>query len=254
MTLDFRTVPREAVLHAIESYPHEACGVMVAGVYYPCRNDSQDPTCHFKVNAEDYSAALDHGDLQAVIHSHCDYPAKPSEADAQGCLESDVPWCIVRIDKGAYRKHAWYQPSEFSDLPLLGRTFYHGIHDCLTIILDYYKRELGIDLGQFEREDGWWDQGKDYYRELLPLAGFRKIDPAVDGYKTGDVVLMQIRAPVPNHAGIFLEDGNLTSETCADVAPCVILHHMHGQLSRRDVYGGYYLEKTVSVWRHGPSS
>ena len=251
--IDKLSLPKGAVLHAVECYPQEACGLMVEGVYYPCRNDATNPEDHFVVNAEDYSAALEHGPLQAVIHSHCDYPAKPSEADMQGCIESEVPWAIIRIDKGAYRTHKWYEHTEFQEAPLIGRAFYHGVHDCLSIILDFYKRELGIDLGKFDREDGWWNEGKDYYRELLPKAGFSRIDPDIDGLKNGDVILMQIRAPVPNHAAVFLESGNLASETCANPVPCVILHHAYGQLSRRDVYGGYYLEKTVSVWRHGRS-
>lgn len=252
--IDTRTVPKEAIQHANACYPNESCGLLIAGVYYPCRNDAKNPKEHFIVNSEDYANALENGDLEAVIHSHCDYPAKPSDADKQGCLESDVPWGIISVSDKGYKAHAWFRPEDFSDAPLVGRAFYHGVHDCLAVILDYYKRELGIDLGSFDREDNWWNEGKDLYRELLPRSGFRKINPSVDGHKTGDVVLMQIRSPVPNHAGVFLEDGKLGSETCVDTVPCVILHHMYGQLSRRDVYGGYYLEKTVSVWRYDPSN
>ena len=251
---DFRTIPREAILHATESYPDESCGVVVDGKYYRCRNDATNSTDHFVVNAEDYSNALENGELQAVIHSHCDYPAKASEADVQGCLESDVPWGIISVSSTGYKAHAWFKPEDFDRTPLIGRSFFHGVHDCLSIILDYYKREKGIDLGIYDREDNWWNEGKDHYRELLPKAGFRRIDPSVEGYQNGDVILMQMRSPVPNHAAIFLEDGKLVSETCASIVPCVILHHMYGQLSRRDVYGGYYLEKTVSVWRYGPSN
>lgn len=252
MTLDMRTVPVEAVRQAISEYPNEMCGVVVGGEYIPCRNISDNPTFHFVVHNDDYQAALVKGPVEAVIHSHCDHTSAPSEADLQGCAESDVPWAILEVRAGKYIGHRWIEPDKWQ-APLLNRPFYHGVHDCLSIILDYYSREMGIDLGQFDREDDWWNNGKDYYRELLPKAGFSKIDPEVDGYRSGDVILMQIRSPVPNHAAIFLEDGKLLSETCANPAPCVILHHMYGQLSRRDVYGGYYLEKTVSVWRYGSS-
>lgn len=257
--IDMRTINISAVRHAVEEYPRESCGLIVDGKYVRCRNDApgrdinelNNNENHFVLNMQDYQAALEQGEVQAVIHSHCDWPSKASEADLVMCKESDVPWGIIEIRNGQYAGHSWYTPESIVDLPLLNRRFYHGVHDCLSIVLDYYKRERGIDLGHFDREDDWWNQGKDYYRELLPKAGFVKIDPVADGYRTGDVVLMQIRSPVPNHAGIFLEDGTLLSETCAHPAPCVILHHMYGQLSRRDVYGGYYLEKTVSVWRYG---
>lgn len=249
--IDKRTVPAGVPLHAVAEYPKEACGVVVAGVYIPCRNSAENPNDSFVIHPEDYDIALQKGDIEAVVHSHCDYPRHPSDADMQSCIESDVPWLIVEIRNGAFVGHTWYEPAEFTDLPMLGRPFRHGVHDCLSIILDFYKREMGVDLGQFHREDNWWNEGKDYYRELLPKAGFRRVYPDTNGYRNGDVILMQIRSPVPNHAGIFLETGKLRSETCANPAPCVILHHMYGQLSRRDVYGGYYLEKTVSVWRYG---
>lgn len=254
-----RDMPVAAIRHAIEAYPNESCGLIVNGTYIKCRNDAptkdenrtNNSENHFILNREDYAAALELGDIEAVIHSHSDWPSKASEADLQMCLESDVPWGIIEVHGAKYIGHSWYDPREIGEFPLLNRPFYHGVHDCLSIILDFYKREMGIDLGTYDREDGWWDAGKDYYRELLPKAGFERIDPEVDGYKNGDVILMQIRSPVPNHAAIFLEHGNLRSETCANPTPCVILHHMYGQLSRRDVYGGYYLGKTVSVWRHG---
>jgi cell wall-associated NlpC family hydrolase len=50
---------------------------------------------------------------------------------------------------------------------------------------------------------------------------------------------MQIRARngVPNHAGIYLGDG-------------LMLHHLYGRLSSRDLYGGWYLESTRAVLRY----
>ena len=53
----------------------------------------------------------------------------------------------------------------------------------------------------------------------------------------GDLFLMQLESPVPNHAGIYLGDG-------------VVLHHVQGRLSSRDVYGGYYQKVTAKVLKH----
>jgi len=109
-----------------------------------------------------------------------------------------------------------------------------------------YRREMGIDIGDYEREDGWWDKGGNLYLENLPAAGFEK----VSNLQHGDLVLMQIRSPVPNHAAIFLADGVLKTEPEHYPALGSILHHLYNRDSKRDVYGGYWSEATVSIWRH----
>ncbi|WGK60497.1 C40 family peptidase [Halopseudomonas sp. SMJS2] len=238
-------LPVEALRHAEKEYPRECCGLLVAGKYRPCRNIAGTPGQHFVIDPADYKAAMRQGEIQAVVHSHPDYPAMASEADRLGCEESGLPWAIIPVTVGVADEPAWISPMG-ADALLIGREFIHGVHDCLAIILDYYRRELGIDLGTYDREDGWWDAGKDYYRELLPKAGFRQVSEP----RQGDVILMQIRSPVPNHAGIYLEDGTLQSEPEHYPAPQSILHHLYGRDSRRDPYGGYWLEKTVSIWRH----
>ena len=238
-------LPIEALRHAEQEYPRECCGLVVGGLYRPCRNIAETPDQHFVLDPADYKAAMRQGEIQAVVHSHPDYPAVSSEADRLGCEESGLPWAIIPVAAGVADEPAWIFPVG-ADAPLIGREFIHGVHDCLSIVLDFYQRELGVDLGVYEREDGWWDAGKDYYRDLLPKAGFRQ----VNDLRQSDVVLMQIRAPVPNHAGIYLETGVLQTEPEHYPAPQSILHHFYGRDSRRDPYGGYWLEKTVSIWRH----
>lgn len=238
-------LPNEALQHAEKEYPRESCGLIVNGRYWPCRNIAASQGEHFIIDPSDYKAALRSGDVEAVIHSHPDWPAAASITDRVACEESGVPWAIIPVEQGKAGEHVWIKPEGWQ-APLIGREFVHGVHDCLTIILDFYQREFGIDLGRYEREDGWWDQGKDYYRELLPKAGFEPVDTL----RHGDVVLMQIRSPVPNHAGIYLESGILESEPEHYPAPQSILHHLYDQSSKRDPYGGYWVDTTVGIWRH----
>lgn len=47
-----------------------------------------------------------------------------------------------------------------------------------------------------------------------------------DALKASDVVIMQIQADVPNHAGVLLDNG-------------MLLHHLYGQLSRVTPYSDY---------------
>jgi len=48
---------------------------------------------------------------------------------------------------------------------------------------------------------------------------------------------VQSKNGVPNHAGVYLGDG-------------IMLHHLYGRLSSRDVYGGYWREVTRLTLRH----
>lgn len=236
--------------HAEECYPEESCGFLIRvgdkESYYPCKNESVEPEEHFRIGARQWIAAEAVGQILAVVHSHPDWTAKPSEADLARCESSGLPWYIIECRGGVSGALERIEPHGYV-APLLGRSFHHGTLDCLQIILDYYEREMGIHLGQYDREDDWWNQGKDYYRELLPKAGFYEVKP--EDLQQGDVILMQIDSPVPNHAGVYLADGQLKTEDCYP-QPGVILHHLYNRLSKRDNYGGYWHDVTVGYWRH----
>lgn len=244
--------------HLISQYPREGCGLLLGnGAYFPCTNSRElKAEEHFRISAEEWAEAEDIAPIAAVVHSHPNWTEKASEGDRVGCEASGLPWYIYSIhlnDEGeVYRSGmSMIEPSGYRS-PLVGRPFIHGTLDCLQIILDYYGWERGVDLGAYEREDGWWDNGKDYYRELLPKAGFKKVDgdPEDIELQEGDVVLMQVKSPVPNHAGIFLKRGSLCTQPELHATPGSILHHSYGSDSRRDVYGGYWLKHTVSIWRY----
>ena len=245
--------------HIISLYPEEACGLLLEnGSYFPCTNSR--PTKkgdHFRIGAEDWCNAEDISPIVAVVHSHPNWTEKASEGDLVGCEASGLPWHIYSVhtnDEGeVYRSGmSTIEPNGYKS-PLVGRPFIHGTLDCLQIILDYYKWERGIELGKYEREDDWWNNGQNLYLDLLPKAGFKKV-PGEDiediVLKNGDIVLMQIKSPVPNHAGVYLEHGILKTQSDLFPTPGSILHHMYGGDSKRDVYGGFWLKHTVSIWRY----
>lgn len=244
-----KRIAKTIALHAEFEYPNECCGLIALNSsgtpeYFPCENSAVTPSSNFRIAAEEWARVEDSGEILAVVHSHPDYPATPSAADRVLCEASGLPWYIQEVREGKSMELGMFCPSGFK-APLIGRPFHYGVLDCLQLVRDYYSRELGITLPAYEHEDDWWNNGQDYYRERLPKAGFYQ----VDDLRQGDVVLMQIRSPVPNHAGIYLETGKLQSEECF-AQPGTILHHLYGQLSRRDNYGGYWSDVTVSYWRH----
>jgi proteasome lid subunit RPN8/RPN11 len=237
--------------HALADYPRESCGLVIVRKgrerYVPCRNTSTTPSEHFRLRADDFAAAEDQGEVIALVHSHPDTNAEPSDADRVACEASELPWHIVSVirDGGdpVVRDVRTVTPCGY-EAPLVGREFAHGILDCYTLVQDWYARERGVELPYFERHDGWWDiEGEDQpdlYMKHFAEAGFQIVaaHPQDEGFvfQEGDIVLMQHRATVANHAAVYVGDGKM-------------LHHLHGRLSSLDIYGGMWAEITRAIVR-----
>lgn len=230
------------LIHANAEAPRECCGVIVreAGdglVYIACRNIAGEQN-QFVIDPEDYVRAADTGEIIAIAHSHVLTPPAPTAADRTEIERSGLPWLIVNIPTGAYTVAV---PDGYT-APLVGRPFVHGLHDCYGIVRDYYA-SIGVPLNDYPRPYGWWDQpdGPDLYRENFGHEGFVQIASGIEDarlkLRQHDLILMNIRARRDNHMAVYLGGG-------------VILHHLIGQLSRRETYQEFYQRRTTAVLRH----
>lgn len=189
---------------AIAAYPAEAVWIIYEdGACRRVRNVHPSPRESFAVARKDMAAAMARG-LAAIVHSHPDYPACPSQKDMEGQLSTGVPWGIVATDGESATGITWWGAGTERP-PLEGRPFVHGVTDCYSLIRDYYAAERGIELIEIPRAWLWWQQGGDLYRDFFGKAGFRQIPHAEAS--PGDVWLSQMRSKVPNHGGILLERG-----------------------------------------------
>ena len=232
-------IPKEIVdevrTHAAETDGRESCGVIVLRkgkqYYRRCRNIAER-NIDFEIHPDDYTEAEDFGEVQYIVHSHHYQSPEPSQTDLIFIERTQKPWLIVNHPLGHY---TITEPSGYVT-PLEGRQFVHGVTDCLSIIQDYYKQELGITLKDYKRPNEWWMQdGYDFYDEFHTECGFHKIQ--FDQAKTGDVIVMKLGSKKNNHAAIYLGDSK-------------ILHHCTNRLSCKDIYGGYWMNITSYVLRH----
>ena len=229
------TIKEQILQHAQAEQPKECCGVVcvVKGRrrYFPCRNLAATPDEHFVMDPLDYANAEDQGEVVAVIHSHPVSNPKPSEADLVACEKTGVPWHIINplTEEWGYCEPSGHQ------LPYVGRQFAFGVVDCYTLVRDWYAREYGIELRDYDRRDKFWEHGENLYMDNFANEGFSEI-PVAD-VQPGDLILMNVCSLVPNHAAIYLGDQ-------------LILHHVQQRLSSRDVYGGYYWKNTACALRH----
>jgi proteasome lid subunit RPN8/RPN11 len=237
--------------HATAVNPQECCGavVSVAGElrYVPMPNTAGKPEDDFRISAESWAAAEDLGTPVCVVHSHPGQSARLSGADRVSMEATELPWLVVEVREGVAVSHLVHVPTGYQ-APLLGRPFHHGVLDCFTLVRDYYRRELGVELTDYDREDGWWNGPQDLYMQYYPALGFHQIDSAE--LRQGDMIVMQVRSEKANHAGIFLADGKLRTEPDHHPVPGCILHHLYGRDSKRDLFGGYWRDSARLYLRH----
>ncbi|MCX8581565.1 C40 family peptidase [Gilliamella sp. B3482] len=222
--------------HVESEYPNEACGFIVdtgkTQKYIPCKNMSDNPTEHFLISPDEQLDAEKQGEIIMVVHSHPDTPILvPSEFDRIQCDHSGIEWGIMSYPDGDF---CTISPRINRDYT--GRPWLIGYADCWALIMDYHKREHGINLKNYSVDREWWESGKEkLYDDNWQAEGF--IEVSLEEMKTGDVIMMRIGASVTNHAAIYVGDN-------------LILHHLYGQLSSRTPYGKYFRDRTVRIVRH----
>lgn len=221
--------------HAAAEAPRECCGVILVRkgrqVYYPCHNVAVQGEGNFHIKEQDYMEAEASGEIVAIVHSHPFTPPVATEADLVGVENSELPWVIVNHPLGTV---GVFEPNGY-EAPLVGRQFFYGVLDCYSLVRDYYKRELGIEMTDYAREPDWWEHGGNMYIDHYKEEGFYPVP--LEQIRKHDVILFTHQSKVPNHAAVFVGEGQ-------------ILHHLSGRLSSRDTLGGYWEKAIYQVFRH----
>lgn len=235
-SLDFTEILPVVREHAAAVAPRECCGVVIIRKgklrYKPCQNLYGGAGDIFWIDPVGYADAEDEGDVVAIVHSHVNLAPIPSVADKVGIEGTQLPWLIVNHPVGHFTVT---EPSGFA-ADLVGRPFVHGVLDCYNLIRDYYARERGVTLPDYERPELWWElDGYDLYEENFGKAGFVKIDEKE--LAEGDVILMSIAANRTNHGAVYVGNNR-------------ILQHCIGRLSSRDVWGGAWRKAATHYLRY----
>ena len=226
----------DALEHAVEENPRESCGLLLIKkgkeVYFRCQNLAIEPTDQFILSPEDWIEAEDQGEVVAVVHSHPVTSPNPSEADRVACEKSDLKWWIVQPN---LKQWGYCEPCGYK-APLIGRQWVWGVTDCWSLVRDWYKENLDIDLRDWERPLTPEEFLKNpMFEQCAWRTGFRQLRPE-EKLQKGDLLFMSIMSPGLNHVALFLGDE--------------ILHHLADRLSCREPLSEWLLKCIGGRYRY----
>ena len=225
-----------ALAHAKDQDPKESCGLLLnikgKEKYFPCRNLSMTAFQCFIIDPEDYIKADNTGDIIAVVHSHPVTPPVPSQSDKVACEQSGLVWHIVNPKTESW---GYLEPTGYK-APILGREWAWGVTDCYTLVRDWYKEKLDIDLINWQRPTTLEDFNKEpMFEKCAEETGFRELKPD-EKLIDGDLLFMSIFSNNLNHVAIFI-DGD-------------VLHHLADRLSCIEPYSEWLLKCTGKRLRY----
>lgn len=228
------TILQEAFAHAAATWPEECCACVIQDAqglrYVKMRNIAQRPQEDFEPHPDDLAGAEDAGEPVLLVHSHVLSGVRPSIADRTACEETGLPWLIVNREGATHL----IEPCGYK-APLEGRPYRYGIHDCATLLRDWYATEKGLYVEIPHSTYGWWQRGENLYEDHLRAAGFAEVQNR-NKLQRGDILLFITEGSTPHHAAVFLGDG-------------YVLQHLRDRDSAKTTYGHYWRVRTHSAWR-----
>lgn len=229
------TFLEEMMAHAADEHPNECCGLVVRVDkgdrvrLVRARNLSREPKRTFVLDPEAWLEVKDDEEVIGIYHTHTVEPAVPSLADRAMCEATNLPWHIVSYPERGYCR---IDPCGF-EAPYLERPYVKGVHDCYSLLRDWYRREQGIILPDYDRGPVW--QGRNLFIEKFEEAGFVRlidVEPQV-----GDAFLMQFGQTNLAHCAVYVGNNE-------------ILHHAEGRLSCKDLFAGIWRRHFSHHLRH----
>lgn len=185
-----------------------------------CQNVSESPENSFFINRQEWLDLEKEGKISAVFHSHREEPTSFSEADI---YMSEKMKIISILFNTLNQEFLVYAPKGIK-INLIGRPYYPGILDCISLVVDYYKQKLNINISDLSHAFRFFpdilkktqlikkinkeDSGKleEYYKSngFIEIGKSKKI-------KKGDLILSRSAEYIQpsSHVAIYIGDGKI---------------------------------------------
>ena len=225
----------DACVHSRQDWPNESCGAVIENRYIRFENKSDNPLNSFLIDDPIFFNAYIDKRVQAVIHSHENFPMASVE-DQKQQMELDIPYGIINM-KNRGITHIVFWGDGVPTAPLMDRFFFYGVFDCFGLMRDHLKTTKNILMTNPTREFAFWHKNvsmfeKFIFEDDIPLKLVDKKD-----IQPGDYVLYNIYGTkYCNHIGI-VERKDL------------FMHHFYNEISKR-YPASYFWEYLKYVLRY----
>jgi proteasome lid subunit RPN8/RPN11 len=222
--------------HAEKVYPEECCGLIIsvsdAFVILECKNTAEDKNHFFSLSPTDYIRGGQIGKIVGYYHS------ENIPVDGRVFSELDIInfkihglWSVIynNISK------QFYCLSGQEELKYLGRNFSIGNSDCFSLVRDYLKNELGINVRDYKRDSKWFLKSPRLWLDNYSSEGFRPTNVA----QKNDIILFG-EFDLPTHAGVYMGNN-------------LILHHPRNQWSTIEPINENLRQQIKLILRYEPS-
>ncbi len=216
-----------------KSYPEEVCGFLTNKGIMPIDNTAAEPLHFAEIDPLSYAKAEAEG-IVFMYHSHAK-DSNFSQQDVLVCKQLNIPFVLYCVESD---KFIIGNPTGGD---FVGRDWIYGLQDCYALVRDWYFHCRGIRLDDFARCESGETRREDWnvFCESFEGQGFTRLSPYGIRFQAGDVLLMQIASPNPNHLGLIFDSDKQE-----------FMHHGLDRKSSIEPYGGFWERHVVGVLRY----
>lgn len=232
---------------ALARIPNESGGLIVNTseqyLLINCENMSPTPEGHYLIDQVDITKAKQKGEIVAFWHSQPNDSAEPSEGDKLVAERYNIDAIIYSPKDDQF---SFYQPIGY-EAPYIGRTFYFGLQDCFQLVIDYYKRELNIEIPYpvdqiflHIKPEEWESHPQNnphnpFIKNYLEANGFYEVSGKPQKY---DVMVFRLgKIVAPCHLGLYLGQDTM-------------IHHSFEAESEYCLYDRFWTKRLKHIFRH----
>ena len=143
----------QAKKHAVKNKTEEVCGLVVSKdnhlMYIGARNISENKRNNFAVDPNSYMYATSVGKIIGCFHSHIKNISF-SWSDINNSFKLNLPYYLYNLKQD---KISYFSPTECKEYKkYLYLKFNYGKDDCFSLIRNFYKNELNIEISDPEQD------------------------------------------------------------------------------------------------------